>query len=200
MNTNDEQQPDRTLVHTRQIICEAWLRRDGRYDIEGRMTDAKTHEAVLPFKTVRTGAFYHDMRLVMTIDANMTIQRVEARSEHAPTPYCREINAAYSALTGLTIGPGFKAQVKARVGGNRGCTHLTDLLGPMATAAIQATLGRLQTAEYLAAVAAPGDTLDRPWVVDTCHAYRMDGEAVKVIWPEHKRLRATVPGRDADSV
>jgi hypothetical protein len=29
--------------------------------------------------------------------------------------------------------------------------------------------------------------MPKPFVVDTCHAYRANGEAVKMIWPEHRR-------------
>jgi hypothetical protein len=187
MAANSSNTSKRTLVHTRQITCEAYLRDDGLYDVEGRMSDTKTQEAVLPFKTVQRGERYHDMRIVLTVDDSLTIRHVEARTVSAPTPYCREINAAYGALAGLTIGPGFKAQVKLRVGGVGGCTHLTDLLGPMATTAIQATLGKKQTSAHLQSIAAPDVKLPRPWVIDTCHAYRLDGDAVKVIWPEGKR-------------
>ncbi|MNX95650.1 hypothetical protein D3C86_1279330 [compost metagenome] len=38
-----------------------------------------------------------------------------------------------------------------------------------------------------------GDTpLPQPWVLGTCHAYRLDGEAAQVIWPMHRRA-AVVP-------
>ena len=186
----DHPTPARQLLHTRQIACHAWLLEDGGYEIEGSMSDTKTHESVLPFKSVQPGEPYHDMHLVMTLDADLTIRRVEARTRSAPTPWCKEINAAYAGLAGLTIGPGFKAALKTRVGGSLGCTHLTDLLGPMATTAIQASLGRRQTAAYLESMSMPDVKLPRPWVVGTCHAYRLDGEAVKVIWPEGRRLAA----------
>lgn len=187
MNANGVETSQRSLIHTRQITCRAFLRSDGRYEIEGRMSDVKAHEAALPFKTIERGEFYHDMRLTMTVDASLKILHVEARTHSAPTPYCKEINAAYGALAGLTIGPGLKAQIKLKVGGPGGCTHLTDLLGPMATTAIQATLGRKQTMAYQQANPGTDEKMSRPWVVGTCHAYRLDGEAVKVLWPEHRR-------------
>jgi hypothetical protein len=190
MNSTSQQTSERTLVHTRQINCDAYVRRDGLYEIEGRMADIKTYEAVLPFKSVAPGTPFHDMRIAMVVDTNMVIQHVEARTEAAPTPYCNEMPPTYAALVGVSVGPGFKAEVKARVGGTKGCTHLTDLLGSMATTLLQATFVKTQTAERLRILTESDVPLQKPWVVGTCHAYRMDGEAVKVIWPEGRRMAA----------
>jgi hypothetical protein len=164
------------------------VRSDGLYEIEGRMVDQKTYEAVLPFKTVAPGVPFHDMRITMAVDADMVIRHVEARTAAAPTPYCTEMNATYASLVGVSIGPGFKAEVKARVGGAKGCTHLTDLLGPMATTVIQASLAQMQTAERVRMLTDSEFPMPKPWVIGTCHTYRMDGEAVKVIWPEGRRM------------
>ena len=38
-----------------------------------------------------------------------------------------------AALTGIRIGPGWRRQVQERVGGVRGCIHITELLWPLAT-------------------------------------------------------------------
>jgi hypothetical protein len=188
MNETSHQTSERTLLHTRQITCDAYMRSDGLYEIEGRMVDTKTYEAVLAFKSVAPGVPFHDMRITMTVDADMVIRHVEAHTAAAPTPYCTEMNATYAALVGVSIGPGFKAEVKARVGGAKGCTHLSDLLGPMATTAIQASLADIQTEERAQVITRSDMPLPRPWVIGTCHTYRMDGEAVKVIWPEGRRI------------
>jgi hypothetical protein len=188
MNATSHPTSERTLVHTRQITCDAYVRSDGLYEIEGRMVDQKTFEAVLPFKTVAPRVPFHDMRITMAVDSDMVIRHVEARTAAAPTPYCTEMNATYASLVGVSIGPGFKAEVKARVGGAKGCTHLTDLLGPMATTVIQASLAQMQTAERVRMLTDSELPMPKPWVIGTCHTYRMDGEAVKVIWPEGRRM------------
>lgn len=188
MNQTTQAIPDRTLVHTRQITCDAYTRSDGLYEIEGRMVDTKTHAAVMCFKTIESGTPFHDMIIVMTVDRELVIRDIEARTQAAPTPYCTEINANYRKLVGVRIGPGFKAEVKARVGGVKGCTHLTDLLGPMATTAVQASLADTQTQARVNVLTASAKLLPKPWVVGTCHTYRMEGDAVKVIWPEGRRM------------
>jgi hypothetical protein len=44
-------------------------------------------------------------------------------------------------LVGLQIGPGWRRKVQAAIGGRHGCTHITELLGPVATIAYQTLYG-----------------------------------------------------------
>ncbi|SPB14582.1 hypothetical protein NOV72_01825 [Caballeronia novacaledonica] len=185
---------DCTLIHTRQITCDVYQRSDGAYEVESSMFDRKTAQTTLPFRTVAPNEKFHDMRLALTVSSDLVIERIEARTEAGPTPFCKEINAAYAELRGVRIGPGFKARVKEVVGGVGGCTHLTDLLGPIATTLIQASLARMQTAQRLHEIARL-EVMPRPWVIDTCHAYRADGEAARLVWPIAKRAVTEESGR-----
>lgn len=180
-------QVTRSLLHTRQVTCTAYQRSDGMFDIEGRIQDTKAGHTNTFFKQLPAGEPLHLMRASMTIDDELTIHHIEAHTDAGPTPFCADISAAYRALQGLKIGPGFKAQVKARVGGKLGCTHLTDLLGPMATTAIQALMPSLMEAELQRAADNPEYRMSKPWVIDTCHVYRSDGEAVRTILPDFYR-------------
>ena len=47
----------------------------------------------------------------------------------------------FSNLVGLQIGPGWRRKVQAAIGGRHGCTHITELLGPVATIAYQTLYG-----------------------------------------------------------
>ncbi|WP_439672151.1 Molybdopterin-guanine dinucleotide biosynthesis protein MobB [Cupriavidus necator] len=187
METALTPQPGRTLRHTRQIECRGYLRDDGLYDIEADMDDISADATELPFVSVPDGGFIHRMRLCMTIGADLVIRRFEARTETGPTPYCAEINAAYRQLEGLRIGGGFRQQARARLGGAKGCTHLTELLGPLATTAMQTIMSVQREQSPWHAKLAGDEPVPRPWILDTCHAYRSDGEAVNVIWPLHRR-------------
>ncbi|MGO4280968.1 DUF2889 domain-containing protein [Cupriavidus sp. RAF20_2] len=179
--------PGRTLRHTRSILCRGYLRDDGRYDIEAEMQDISAVATELPFTDLPAGGHLHRMHLTMTVDAGMVIHHFAARTETGPTPYCAEINAAYATLIGLHIGKGFHQAARQRLAGVRGCTHLTDLLGPLATTAMQ-TMMSIQREETPWHTKLHGSTpLPQPWVLDTCHAYRLDGEAAQVIWPMHRR-------------
>lgn len=179
--------PGRTLRHSRNIHCRGYLRDDGMYDIEAEMQDVSAVQTELPFTTLPADGFLHKMRLTMTLDTDMVIQHVEARTETGPTPYCADINAAYGALRGLRIGSGFRQEAKARLAGAKGCTHLTDLLGPLATTAMQTMMSMQRESMPWHARLEGQEPLPKPWVLGTCHAYRLDGEAAQVIWPMHRR-------------
>ena len=66
-----------------------------------------------------------------------------------------------------------------RIGGVKGCSHLTDLLiGPLTAVAnltVRDTRGRRKGGQ------APGD---RPPQLDTCHALASDSPVVEREWPE----------------
>jgi hypothetical protein len=172
-------QPTRRVLHTRRIVCSGYARSDGLFDIEGHMQDTKGHDANLIYKEVAAGGAIHDMRIVVTIDASLVIHCIDARTEAAPTPSCAEIGSAYASLVGLTIGAGFMKQVKERLGGRKGCTHLSELLGPIATTAIQTMVNmpdELRSGAGASGVPTPG-----PAMIDTCHAWRSGGDVVRMM-------------------
>jgi len=175
----------RELLHTREITCRGYARHDGLYDIEGTLRDLTNAPTELPFHRVEEGGAIHEMRLRMTIDADLQILQVSARTVQGASPFCGEIAPAYARLQGLTIGPGFKKSVKTIVGGAGGCTHMTELLERMASTAMQTLFSvyRSNSARQ-ARQGARKPVAVRPWVIGTCHAYREDGDAVRLLWPQ----------------
>ena len=71
------------------------------------------------------------MWLRLTIDDAMLIHEVEAVTDYGPFGMCPAITGNFKRLEGLTIGPGFRRAVRARVGGVQGCTHLVELVDPI---------------------------------------------------------------------
>lgn len=190
MDPTPSQSPSRRPLHCRQIVCTGYVRSDGLFDIEGRMQDTKSDDSTLLFKEVPAGEPIHAMRVVVTVDAGLMIHHIEARTEIGPSPFCADINEAYAALKGVTLAAGFMKEVKRRVGGARGCTHLTELLGPIATTAIQTMMGlHSSTAPERARVEEDKHRAGHP-MVDTCYAWRRDGEVVNFV---RSRDRASIP-------
>ncbi|MCW8279206.1 DUF2889 domain-containing protein [Pseudomonas sp. PCH199] len=174
----------RQPLHTRQVVCTGFLREDGLIDLEGSLLDTKHHDHDAWYKVLPAGAPVHRMRIVLTADLQFVIHNVEAVMDDAPTPYCPEIVAGYKSLIGLKVGPGFKKQMIQRVGGIEGCTHLTELLGPMATTLYQSTFDLLRQAEHARAASDPDYVVPKPWVIGTCHAHRADRDEVRKRWPD----------------
>ena len=131
------------MRHRRAITVEAYLREDGLWDIEARLTDTKPRDIPLASGGVRPeGQPLHDLWLRVTIDTRMNVVDAEACSDWVPYPtHCDTIGPAYRKLIGLNLMKGFRKASRERLGGVVGCTHLTELCGVLPTAAIQAFAG-----------------------------------------------------------
>src|SRR5207344_2850475 len=106
----------------------------------------------------------------------------------SPYRMCGDIAPDFRKLIGLRIGGGFHRAARERLGGVHGCTHIVELLGPVATTAFQtASSGKareLQAAHRTKIgkapkPGAPPKRRSKPYVIDTCHAWASDGPVVK---------------------
>ena len=132
----------REAVHKRQINCNGFVRNDGLYDIEAEMTDHKTYAFPSDFRnTVTPDLPVHHMILRITINKERVIQHAEAITITGPYEICPLANKVFHNLVGLQIGPGWRRKVQAAIGGRHGCTHITELLGSVATIAYQTLYG-----------------------------------------------------------
>ena len=171
----------RALRHTRAIQVAAFARDDGLWDIEAHITDIKSHDIQLATGLRPANTPVHDLWLRLTIDTRLTVVDAEAVSDAVPYPgFCDTIGPAYKKLIGLNLLQGFRQQLKERLGGIQGCTHLTELAQVLPTAAIQAFAGDV----FNARDGAGGDAQDtQPFQLDRCQALRTDGAAVARYYP-----------------
>jgi len=95
---------------------------------------------------------------------------------------CREAVEPMRTIVGERIKPGWSAMVKERLGGAAGCTHLMELLPPLATAAFQ-TLSEVRLARP-----AVLDKRGRPAKIDSCYAFASHREVVLRRWPQFHRV------------
>lgn len=170
----------RKLIHNRDITCRGFQRTDGLWDIEGELIDTKSYD----FDNVDRGGIsagepIHHMRIRLTLDEELKILDAEATTEAGPFSLCGDITPVFKDLKGLTIGPGWRREIKRIMGGAKGCTHLSDLLqGPMAVTAFQTVIPARAKRNK------PDDG-STPGLINTCHAFREDGPIVQREWPKH---------------
>ena len=171
----------RALRHTRAIQIEAFLREDGLWDIDARITDVKVKDVTLASGPRPGGTFLHNLSLRITINRALTIVDAEAASDAVPYPgYCDTVSPAYKRMIGLNLMKGFRLGIKERLSGVLGCTHLTELANVLPTAAIQAFAN-----DVIKTRDGDGDDAStvRPFQLDRCHALRVDGPAVAKYYP-----------------
>ncbi|MCF8479806.1 MAG: DUF2889 domain-containing protein [Rhodospirillum sp.] len=172
----------RKAIHHRRVDCQGFEREDGLWDIEGWLTDTKTYAFTNQDRgTIEPGEALHGMGLRLTIDMDLHIHDAEAVIDFSPFTVCPSVAGNYKRLIGLTIGRGFRDQAKERLGGPEGCTHLVELLGPIATTAFQA----LFKARSDRREASGKGANDARGLLNTCHALRSDGPIVKRDMPKY---------------
>ena len=170
---------ERELLHTRRVRYEGYRRADGLWDIEAHLTDIKNHDYALKTGVRRAGQPVHSMWLRVTIDRHFNIVDACASSDAVPYPGgCEGIAPAYRKLVGLNLAQQFRKKTKELLGGTRGCTHLTEMLAGMPTAAIQSFAGEMKEEQ---------DDGTKPFQLDQCHALETSGDTVRRWYPKWYR-------------
>lgn len=176
-------EPDtREPLHERSIVCSGFERADGLWDIEAQLIDRKAYGFPNHDRGyIEAGEPLHDISLRLTLDATYQIHAVAAAIDSSPFHVCPKAVEGVQQLVGLRIEKGWMREVRKRIGGQKGCTHLIELLGPLATTAFQ-SLHKVRQAK---ATDEPGQTKDKPVLLNTCHALASDSTVVKRLWPQH---------------
>ena len=182
---------DRELIHTRSLNIRIFRRPDGLWDVDGQLIDVKPFAYFMLDGTREAEQPIHDMSLRLTIDRDLEVREAVAHMDQGAHSICDRITPDYGMLAGLRIGPGWIRQARERLGGISGCTHLNEMLGQMATAALQAMWSELEAEQ----VAATGRYELSEGVINSCHTYRQDSGYVETYFPEHYRPEA--PGAKA---
>jgi hypothetical protein len=163
----------RQRLHHRTVTYEGYERGDGLFDIEGHLIDTKDSDFALRTGTRRAGDPIHDMWVRVTIDRDFVVRAIEAATVAMPYPgACNRIEAAYGKLVGTNLVIGFRKALHDAMGGIKGCTHLTELLGYLPTAAVQTFAGFQSETD--------GD--ERPFQVDRCHALAVTTDTVRTYY------------------
>jgi hypothetical protein len=175
----------RQLKHRRQIDVQVFVRDDGLWEADARLSDVKTHDSALATGVRAAGQPIHDLVLRLVIDRDLNVVAAGAESLAVPYPgHCDRHGDSYGRLAGLNLLRGFREGARQRVGGALGCTHLTELAQVLPTAVVQAMAGEVIDTR------GEHDTADRPFQLDRCHALRSDGEAVRQHYPRWFRPAA----------
>lgn len=181
----------RDSIHNRALDLRGYRREDGLWDIEGHLTDVKAYGFPSELRGwVEAGEPIHDMWIRLTVDDSLTIRAVEAVTDQAPFPVCPSISPNFQRLVGLQIRAGFNSKVRELLGGVEGCTHLVEMLGPLATTAFQTIFPWRNRYAPNETSRPPGK---RPRLLDTCHAFDSRGETARALWPDYLKQTAPAP-------
>ena len=173
---------NRKLFHTRHVTCKGYKRDDGLWDIEGHIVDTKPYS--FPNKDrggeIQAGEPLHEMWIRLTIDTDMNVIDAEGCIDASPFSYCSAVSPIIKKLIGLQIAPGWTKKTRMLMGGTKGCTHLTELLGPIATTAYQTMVSA--RGEY--ANARENKDAAQPTFINQCFSLAVESPVVLENWPQ----------------
>ncbi len=171
---------DRKLAANRTISCTGYARKDGLWDVEAHLIDTRPVSVTHPNYGAAKPAGYplHEMKIRITVDNDLLIHDAEAVTIHAPFEPCRVPPASFPKLKGLSLKKGWKKSLSEIMGGTKGCTHLSELLGNLATIAYQTVAS---SDEWVAKVDRGEIT---PFYIDSCYSYNESGPLVERLYPD----------------
>lgn len=173
----------RESLHTRAIQLEGFLRSDGLFEVEGRLTDTKPFDFQPPSddRVVQAGDLIHHMGVRIVFDDDLLVHNVIAFTDAAPYADCYGAPATLKSLIDQRMVGGWASEVRKRLSGATSCVHLTGLMVPMAGTAFQ-TLGGWKLKQA-------GRGLPPAGMLNTCLAYANHGQIVRRYWPEHYKIK-----------
>jgi hypothetical protein len=178
MQAHDNKPAERTNPVRREVAARhiemKTVEQDGEtLVIEGELRDDRFMDFTgFEGATIPAGRF-HTIRARLTVAvATMRIEDIDVEFQDVPHDECRELREKYRSLIGLSIASGFTRSVLARVGGTKGCAHLTHLIITMGPAFVQAAFTYQTRAE---APTPPTPEQVRKYFTDSCFVWRADG-------------------------
>ena len=170
-------QIDAEKIHNRSIDITIYANDSDHMIVYGELKDNRLIPTYSLSMERREPVTVHGMRIAMKVELkSLTIVEIEVETPQIPHQECGPVKKSLETIVGLRLKPGFSHQVRKRIGGPKGCIHLTTLLLAMAPAALQGywthndrnpekrKLTREQMDHYL---------------VDTCYVWRREGPWLK---------------------
>ncbi|HEN8797895.1 TPA: DUF2889 domain-containing protein [Pseudomonas putida] len=170
----------REELHHRNIDLHFYKRSDGLFEVEARLVDTKKHafRRLLSDVVTPPGHRLHDITVRLVLDSELQIHAATAEMPSTPFKICPQAAAALYKLVGLRIQAGWNKRVRELLGGVASCTHIVELLGPMATTALQgfAPFRKVPSGDSK-------NDLKHRFKVNSCYAFSAEREVVAHLLP-----------------
>jgi hypothetical protein len=124
-------------VHERRLEFRSYPLKDGGLIVEGWLRDEQLVPGYYWDGESRPIGTIHLLGVRMLVSGwPLHILDAEAEMHDVPHSQCPTTEESVKKIVGLSIVSGYSEEVRARIGGVRGCTHLTHLITAMGTAAL----------------------------------------------------------------
>jgi hypothetical protein len=175
-------------VHERKVEIRTYPLEEGEVLVEGILTDTRLTEGYRWDGAARGPGVIHRMSVLMRLGGMpLCILEAEAQMHDIPHGQCPETLDSVKRIIGLSVTAGFTTEVRRRLGGTKGCTHLTSLIISMAPAALHG----FWTAASRNRHPIPASLEDFPalqQLTNSCALWREGGPLIKEIEETIRRL------------
>ena len=174
----------RKLLHNRNVSLKGYIRDDEIFEIEAELIDTKNYDFQNHDRgTIKKDEPIHQMKIKLVLNDNLFVVDAEAKTENSPYSICKNANSNFKKIIGLQIKSGWKREITKLIGGTNGCTHITELLSSIATAAFQ-TIYPYKSKQKKENETRLSQNQKKPLLLGTCHAFNPKSEIVKRLWPK----------------
>ncbi len=125
-------------AHGRMINMKTYVVDDDTVIVEGELKDDR-YQAVYDITGTKltAGPIHHLVIRLLIRGKSMEIEDAEAEMLHVPHEECKITRESIADIIGLEVKSGFIKNVQKKIGGIKGCAHLTHLLTVMSQAVFQ---------------------------------------------------------------
>lgn len=168
-------------VHQRAIDIRSYPLEDDRLIVEGRLKDDQLTPGYRWDGKRRSAGTVHRICVRLLVgEWPLKILDAEAEMEQVPHELCPTIQDSVRKMIGVTIASGYSSEVRRRLGGVRGCAHMTFLIMAMGPAAMHGywTM-RSKTRRPLPKSLEEFSGLSA--LINSCALWKMDGPMMRLI-------------------
>jgi hypothetical protein len=164
-------------VHTRKIEISSYDYDEQRIIVEGVLKDDRFQDSYgITGEKFPKGVIHHMAIRLLVNCSNLMIEDFNVEPISLPHEACRETFDCLAAIKGMTITRGFTLKIKKMAGGERGCTHLVELLLAMAPTVVQGAAAH-QSQKMLSFDYHQTKAMLQ-FLTNTCRVWREDGPFV----------------------
>ena len=167
-------------VHERRLEIRTYPAEEGRVVVEGWLRDERLVDGYHWNGGIRPAGIVHHMCVRMLVGGlPLTILDAEAEMPGTPHEMCPTTAETVQKIVGLPIVSGYSEEVRRRLGGTAGCTHLTHLIVVMGPAALHGFWTQASTREHKPPKSWD-DWLGKDYVINSCQLWAEDGPLMKM--------------------
>jgi hypothetical protein len=184
-------------VHQRKIEIRTVPLDNGQIIVEGWLTDNRLLAGYHWDGRPRPPGVVHRIGVRLLVgDWPPAIQEAEAKMVDIPHELCPTVADSVQKIVGVSVAAGFSEQIRRRLGGVEGCSHLTHLILAMGPAILHGFWAQ-HSRQPRPAPRTKEEVQGLPYLINSCHLWREDGPLLQLVDETIARLNSE-PGTPAN--